>query len=89
MSYQRLKSMVLRVCGELPTLKIIHGGGRVVWCGVGWGGVGWSGVVVGWGEVGWRGGGRGGVSYQRLTWMVLRLIAELPTLKIHSVKGLW
>ena len=41
MSYQCLKQMVLRVCGELPTLKITHGArGGVVWGGVVWDGIG-------------------------------------------------
>ena len=75
--------MVLRVCGELPTLEIIHGAR-------GWGGVGCSGV--GWGRVerggvGWGGVRRGAVSYQRLRWMVLRGCGELPMLKTSGVKS--
>ena len=85
MSYQCLTGMVLRVCGELPMRKITRGG-------VGWGGVG----GVGWEEVEWIGMGRGGVqwlrggmSYQRLTWRVVRACGELPMLNMPGVKSLW
>ena len=50
--------MVLRVCGELPTLKITHGArgwGSVGRSGVGWDRVGKSGVE--WGGVDWAGSG--------------------------------
>ena len=74
--------MVLRMCGELPTLKITRVG-----VGVGWGGVGWDGVEGG--AVGWCGMELGGVSYQRLNSLVLRICGELPMLNMHAVKGLW
>ena len=48
--------MVLRMCGELPTLNIIRigvGWGWGGWSGLGWRGVKWGEVGGGWVGVGW------------------------------------